>query len=123
MAGFQLANYPGVLYQCRLTENSISRSNTGRQELVADFIRKNYKNGKIVSEKEIENFLDSKEFYKKIKSYNFYCGMKDTRARYRANKFPMFYIYSTLLLLNLRHSLKELKKKTYNRYILYIDKY
>ena len=120
--GFKIANYPEVLYKCRLTEKSISRSNTGKQELIADFIRKKYRKGIIVSEEEIEEFLSSKEYKNKIKSFNFYCGMKDIRARYRADKFPMFYIYSILLALNLKHSLKEFKKKAYNQYILSIDK-
>ena len=120
--GFKLANYPEVLYRCRLTENSISRSNPGRQELVASYLRKKYRKNIIPTKKEIDIFVNSKSFEKKLKSYNFYCGMKDKRARYRSKKFPMFYIYTLLLLLNFRHSIGELYKKIYNKYVLYMDK-
>ena len=34
----------------------------------------------------------------------------------------MFYIYSILLLLNLKHSVKDIKTKMYNKYILFKDK-
>ena len=119
---FVLGNYPEILYRCRLSENSISRSNPGRQELVANYLRKNYKKGYIPSEEEINAFVNSLSFNKKIKSYNFYCGMKDKRARYRSKKFPMFYFYTFLLIFNLRHSIKEIYTKLYNKYILFIDK-
>ena len=120
--GFKLANYPEVLYKCRLSPNSISRSNSGKQELISELLRKGYKKGKIVSEQEINDFINSEKFKKKIKSYNDYGEMKNKRARYRANKFPMFYVYSILLLLNFNHSIKDIRVKIYNKYILFKDK-
>lgn len=122
LSGFKLANYPEVLYKCRLSPNSISRSNTGRQELISELLRSGYRKGKIISEQEIENFINSEKYEKRIKSYNNYGEMKNKRARYRANKFPMFYIYSILLLLNLKYSIKDTKVKIYNKYILLKDK-
>lgn len=120
--GFRLANYPEVLYKCRLSPNSISRSNAGKQELISELLRKGYKKGKVISEQEINNFINAKKYKRKIKSYNNYGEMKNKRARYRANKFPMFYIYSILLLLNLNHSVKDIRVKIYNKYILFKDK-
>ena len=121
MVGFKLGNVPEVLYKCRLSPNSISRSNSGKQELISKYIRKKYRKGKIASKEEIDEFINSKVFTQKLKKYNSYCKIKDLRARCRSNKFPMFYIYSILLLFNINHSIYDINRKIYNKYILYKD--
>ena len=89
---------------------------------MASYLRKKYRNEIIPTKNEIDKFIESDTFKRKLKSLNFYCDMKNKRARYRSNKFPMFYIYTTLLTLNFRYSVSEIYKKIYNKYILCVDK-
>lgn len=120
--GFKIANLQETLLKYRLSPTSISRKNPGKQELIANLLKVSYRKGKIVSLKEIDDFLNSEEYSKKIKSFDRYCGMKNIRARYRENKFPMYYIYTILLLLDVKHSISEIKRKISNQYIMKKDK-
>lgn len=117
---YKVGNVPEVLLRYRITPKSISRSNAGKQELIAIFLKKYYKKNKCdeVSEDQISDYLNSEKFIKKLKSYDYYWSMKNTRSKYKENKFPMFYIYTILLVLNFKHSIKEIYRKIYEKAIL-----
>lgn len=45
---------------------SISRTNSGRQELIKRFLAKNYRKNKIVKLSEIEEYVDSNKYKRKL---------------------------------------------------------
>lgn len=118
--GFVVGNVPEFLLRYRISPNSISRSNAGHQELIAIYLKNFYKNNtnKEVTEKMIQEYLELKEFKNRLKSYDYYWGMKNTRSKFKENKFPKYYIYSLLLILNFKHSSKEIWRKIYEKKIL-----
>lgn len=119
-AGFLIGNVQEILLKYRINLKSISRKNAGMQEIIAEYLRKFYKKNKneIVTEEMIDSYINSKKYSKKIKSYNFYCNMKNTRSRYKNNKGPKYYFYTMLLILNFRHSLKDIYTRIYERLLL-----
>ncbi len=120
--GFKIGNINEVLLKNRLTLDSISRGNPGTQELIAVFLRKNYRNKKIISEKEFNDFINSKEYKEKLDSFNKYRKTKNDWERCKNNKFPKYYILGLKLVLNLKHSYREIYKVLYSKYIDFIDK-
>lgn len=118
---FSIANIDEILLYNRLSESSISKNNPGKQELIASFLRKKYCSGKIATLEEIESFLNSKKFKRKLKKYDFYIGMRIERSKFISKKFPKYYIYTFFLLLNLRFSIPNLYQKLYYNYILAND--
>ena len=109
--GYKISNVPEVLFDYSLSENSISRSNPGKQELIAEYLRKAYKKGTSPKKADIDEYLKMPSFRRKVVKYNQYCGLKDKRARCKAKKTFVYYVYSLRLLLNIRHSLKDIIKK------------
>lgn len=122
MNGYRISNLPEVLYDISLSEESISRSNPGKQELIAEYIRELYKKGISPREIDIERFIDSPSFNKKVEEYNKYCSLKDKRARSRDKKSLQYYVKSLELLLNVRHSFKDICKRIMTKKIMSKDK-
>ena len=120
--GFKIANCQEILFKYRLSINSISRSNAGKQELIAEYIKNNYKKGIVVSIDKLEDYYNSKKFQKKLKSYNNYYKIKNKRIREKNKKFPMYYIYSVIIIFNLNFFVKDLMHKLIIKYILIKDK-
>lgn len=120
--GFSIGNIKEILLRYRLSEKSISRANPGKQELIAQFLRENFKKNRKLSLEEINEYINSDKFSKNLKGYNKYSNMKNIRGRYKSNKFPVYYIYTFLLMLDIKHSIKEIYIKLYTRYILKRDK-
>lgn len=119
---FKMSCYPEILYKVSLSENSISRTNSGRQELVAEFLRKKYRKNKIATDEEITDFYYSKKYKRKINKYDFYCKMKDKRARNRNINTFKYFLYTILLVLNLKYSVKEFQKKIIVKYLLWKER-
>ena len=65
--GFKLEHVQETLLKYRLSKESISRANPGKQELIAEFLRNNYKNNKEPSIEELEMYLKSNYSNKKLK--------------------------------------------------------
>ena len=113
--GYKIGNVPQILLRYRISPNSISRTNAGKQELIARYLKKTYKANGTVSEEKINEYISSKDYKRKLKSYDYYWGMKNTRSKYKNKKFPMYYIYTALLIFNFRHSSKEIIRKLYDK--------
>lgn len=111
--GVLIGNVPEVLLRYRISPNSISRKNAGKQELIADYLRRYYKKNKDseVTEEMISDYLDSTKYKKNLKSYDRYWGMKNTRSKYKEKKSFTYYWYTFLLIINIRHSIKEIYRK------------
>lgn len=118
-----IGNVQEILLRYRISPQSISRKNAGRQELIAKYLRNYYKknNNVCVTEKMIEEYTNSKRFKSQLQDYDFYWGMKNTRSKYKERKGIRYYIYTILLILNLRHSLKEIYIKIYEKWIFFIE--
>ena len=121
LGNFKIGNLDECLLLYRLNETSISRANSGKQETIAEYLRENYKNNKIADLNELENYMNSLIFEKRLKNSEKYCNLKNIRAKYRANKFPKFYIYTLLLILSFGNSIPEIRKKLINKVILLLD--
>ena len=108
----KIGNVQEILLKYRIRPQGICISNSGKQELISIYIRKFYRKNKdlIVSEEMIENFIDSKEFKKKIKNYNFYSEIKN-RCKYMNKKQIKYYIYMIFLLLNFKYSTRLMFSK------------
>ncbi len=111
--GVLIGNVPEILLRYRISPQSISRKNAGKQELIADYLRKYYKNNKDsdVTEEMISEYLETRKYKKNLKSYDKYWGMKNTRSKYKENKGLTYYWYTFLLIVNFRHSIKEVYRK------------
>lgn len=120
--GFKISNVNEVILNYRLSLTSISRENPGRQELTAVYLRNNYKKNKIVSIEEFNAYLESDEYNKNLKSYNNFRKNKDIWERYKNHKFPKYYLYGLMLTLNIKHSIREIYKVLYSKYINTIDR-
>lgn len=92
--GYRIGNVPEYLLNYRLTENSISRSNPGKQVMISKFVKNWYKkNSNDISTDDIENFLSSSYYNKKIKSYDKYWKIRNLRNAKRKN-ILMYCYYS-----------------------------
>ncbi len=111
--GFKISNCDMVLFDYYLSVNSISRSNAGKQEVIADYLKKNYRKNKCVSLENFKIFINSKRYSNQIKHYDFYYNIKNKRIRTKHKKFPMYYLYSLIMILDLKFSLKEFILKFY----------
>lgn len=120
--GFTIGNVQEILLKYRLSEKSISRANPGKQELIAEFLKEKFKKNQKFQMEEIDEYINSIQFAKRLDGYNKYWNMKNIRARYRANKFPLYYVYTFLLTINIKYSIKEIYRKIYNRYIIKRDR-
>ena len=76
----------------------------------------------MVSIDKLEDYYNSKKFQKKLKSYNNYYKIKNKRIREKNKKFPMYYIYSVIIIFNLNFFVKDLMHKLIIKYILIKDK-
>lgn len=114
-----IGNTQEILLRYRISPQSISRKNAGKQELIAIFLRKHYKNNPLVNvtEEMINEYVNSKAFKKKLKSFDYYWGMKNTRSKYKENKGFKYYFYTILLIFNFKHSFKEIYRKVYEKII------
>lgn len=119
-----IGNVQEILLKYRISPQSISRKNAGKQELIADFLKKYYKKNKAVdvTEEMIANYLESDKFKRNLKSYDRYWGMKNTRSKYKEKKGFMYYLYTLLLIINFRHSIKEVYRKIYEKCIFVNEK-
>lgn len=115
---FLIGNVQEILLKIRLTENSISRSNSGKQELIAEFLNKNFRNKKNITVEDVNNFIISGDFNKRLKRRDHYSRLKDKRAKFRKDKFPKYYLYTILLLINIQYALKDIAKKIYFKYMI-----
>ena len=120
--GFKLANVPMVLLKYRLSENSISRKNQGKQELIAEYIGQRYKNNEETKLEDIQKFILSSNFEKKLNRYNKCNNLKIKRARYYSRKFPKYYFYTILLCCNLKYIFKIIKNKIIFKFVLNKEK-
>ena len=66
----------------------------------------------------IQSYIESNEYKKKLKSFDCYWGMKNTRSKYKEKKGFKYYIYTILLILNFKHSIREIYVKIYEKNIL-----
>lgn len=119
-----IGNVQQILLRYRISPNSISRKNAGKQELIADYLKKYYKNNKNteVTEQMINDYLSSSKYQKNLKSYDKYWSMKNTRSKYKEHKGIIYYWYTFLLIINIRHSIKEIYRKLYEKYIFINEK-
>ena len=119
----KIGNCPKVLLRYRISPGSISRKNPGRQELIAEYLRKFYKKHfkEIVTEQMINDYTMSKEFNKKLHSYDKYWGLKNERSKYKEKKGIKYYWLTLMLIINLKHSVKEIYIKLYEKIIMIGD--
>lgn len=115
----KIGNVQEILLRYRISPQSISRKNAGKQELIAKFLRNFYKKNDVncVTENMIQSYIDSNKFKRKLKSFDYYWGMKNTRSKYKEKKGLRYYIYTLLLIFNLKHSIREIYVKLYERKI------
>lgn len=118
-----IGNVQDILLRYRISPQSISRKNAGKQELIAKYLRKYYKKNPLgeVTEKMLKEYLDSNKFKRNLKSYDYYWGMKNTRSKYKENKGIKYYYYTILLVLNIKHSAKEICRKLYENRIIKLE--
>lgn len=115
--GYKIGNVPEYLLKYRLTENSISRSNPGKQIMISNYVKKWYKNHSIdIKTSDIENFLSSNYYRKKIKSYDKYWKIRNLRNAKRANLFAYCY-YSIISVFFFSIFFNELNTKIMEFYI------
>lgn len=116
----KIGNVQEILLRYRISPQSISRKNAGKQELIAKYLRRFYKKNEInfVTENMIQSYIESNEYKKKLKSFDYYWRMKNTRSKYKEKKGFKYYIYTILLILNFKHSIREIYVKIYEKNIL-----
>ena len=115
--GFKIGNIPEYLLNYRLTENSISRSNPGKQVMISNFVKKWYKNNSNdINTTDIEKFLSSKYYNKKKLNYDRYWKIRNLRIVKRKNIILYFY-YSFISVFFLDIFFEELNIKVTEFYI------
>lgn len=119
--GYKLANVPEILLRYRLSEKSISRSNTGRQIMIANYLAKEFRNYRIPSLEDINDFLKSKQYLNNVKRYNKYYEIKKKRNNYISNKFPSYYINTCKLILYSNFFIRDICLKLYLKLICKLD--
>lgn len=115
-----IGNVQEILLKYRINQRSISRLNAGKQELIAELLRKFYKKNKFnkLNKEIIDNYLMSKKFKKNINEYNYYWKMKNERSKYKRNKGIKYIFYTILLILDFKHSFKDIYIKLYEKKII-----
>lgn len=119
-AGFIISNVPEILFKYRLNPKSISRTNSGKQELLKRFLASNYQKNRIVKLDEVKNYINSKKFKKRLKRVEKYTIIKDKRVRNRSNVF-LYYFYTFKMFLFIRDVLGNIKNKLLYNYIMFLD--
>lgn len=108
---FRMGNIPKALLNYRLTDNSISRSNPGKQVLISNYIKKWYKKRpNEIDTKDIDRYLNSKEYLSKISKYDAYWKIRNIRNSKR-NNIAWYLYYSFKSLIYFRIFVDELKIK------------
>ncbi len=121
--GFKLANYPEILYDCRLSENSISRSNSGKQELISLFLKKYYRKNKVANIDDLQKYIESDKFKKDEIKFNKYCMLKNKRARMRKSNNKLSYLlYTLLIVINFKHSYNDIQKNMIEKFLIFKEK-
>lgn len=95
---YKIGNIPEVVLKYRMTLNSISRSNAGKQALLSKYLCNHYK--KEIADLSEENFisyLSSKDYQRKLKKFDNYWNTRNSRTKNRNN--PIKYILETIKLL------------------------
>ena len=69
-AGYKIGNMPEVCLYYRVTPNSISRSNQGRQQVIAKLVRQFYDNPTMLTKEYVYNYLQNENTVKEIESIN-----------------------------------------------------
>lgn len=107
---YKLCNVNEVLLKYRLSNNSISRSNFEKQEIIANFLSKKFKKNQKISEEEVNRFINSNFFCKKVERLKQYNKLR--------NKYKNSFV---LNLLFLNFSYIQFRKKVINKCILSIE--
>ena len=117
---FILGNIQEELLYYRLNLNSISRKNAGKQVLIANYLAKNFRKGKIIAEENIEEFLQSEKFKSEVKKYDEYYKLKIER---KINKKRLKKLIFTLrMCCKSKYFFKDILRNIYKKYILWIEK-
>lgn len=67
--GFKLGNIPEYCFKCRIRSNSVTRSNRSKQLLLSRYIGKNKNRINDVTEKEMEDFINSEKTQAELKYF------------------------------------------------------
>lgn len=119
--GFLLSNVPEILLKYRLNPMSISRTNSGKQELIKRFLAKNYRKNKIVKLSELEEYVNSNKYKRNLEKTIKYTKIKEERNRNISNKFN-YYINTFKMFLFIKDVIVDIKNKIYYKYIIVCDK-
>lgn len=119
--GFLLSNVPEILLRYRLNPMSISRTNSGKQELIKRFLANNYRKNKIVELSEIDEYVNSNKYKRSLEKTIKYTKIKEERNRNISNKFN-YYINTFKMFLFIKDAIVDIKNKIYYKYIIFCDK-
>lgn len=120
-AGYTIGNIPKFLLKYRLSPNSVSRKNLGKQVVLSEYISKYYKNNKdgLMNIDLIMKYMNTKRYKIKATRYDKYCYKKNQMLKNKKkNKIKYIIIllstifYFDLLLKNIfeKYKLKKLLK-------------
>ena len=113
--GFKMANVQEYLLKYRFNRKSISRTNAGKQKAISEYLCKQYKKGKIPTEKEICQYINTQEFGKKVKKYDEYINLKNGIKYNKNNKnIIQMIFYLNILITEIKN--KIIKKIIEMRY-------
>ena len=107
MNGFMLGNCNEILLRYRLSPKSISRSNPGKQEVIANYVRNKYKKHTHFSMNEFNEYIHSKKYEKDLKKYNNYLK-KVSNVKLSKNLITKF-VHCILLLPNINYVFRRIK--------------
>lgn len=119
--GFLLSNVPEILLKYRLNPMSISRTNSGKQELIKRFLASNYRKNKIVKLNELEEYINSNKYKKKLEKVVKYTNIKDKRNRNVSNQLR-YWIDTLKMFLFIENVIIDIKNKVNYKYIMFLDK-
>lgn len=113
----RMSNYDEALYSVEMTNESISRSNSGLQEVTARYLRKKYKDGISPSMNELTKYQSTNHFKRLVKRCNKYYDVKIKRSYLKRKKLICFIFYTIKLFLYPDILLKDLNEKIHCRVI------
>ena len=104
----KMGNVQEYLLKYRFNTKSISRTNAGKQNMLTEYLCKNYRNKKQISEKEINEYISTKKFSKKAKRYDEYTRLKNRIKNDRnIRSIIQMILYTDFLFLKFKNKIIE----------------
>lgn len=108
LLGVKMGNVQEYLLKYRFNTKGISRTNAGKQIVITEYLCKNYRNEKIISEKEVSKYINTKKFNQKAKRYDEYTRVKNSiKNDKNIRNIVQMFLYVDILFFSLKNKIVE----------------